>query len=179
LAQDILQHFAGLRGLLHAPASELNGIKGLGPAKQAELMAVIELARRALAQEMSQQAVLDSPATMMDFVRLQIGNKPHECFMVIFLDVKQRLIAFEEMFRGSLASTSVYPREVAQRALQLHSSAVVLAHNHPSGDVSPSPADIQLTSKLRAALALLDIRVLDHVITGPDRALSMAEQGLL
>lgn len=179
LAQDILTRFAGLRGLLHAQAPALALIKGLGPAKQAELMAVIELARRALAQELAQQSVLDSPATMMDFVRLQIGSKPHECFMVLFLDVKQRLIACEEMFRGSLSSTSVYPREVAQRALQHSASAVVLAHNHPSGDVTPSPADIQLTSKLRAALALLDIRVLDHVITGPDRALSMAEQGLL
>ena len=179
LAHDVLTHFSGLRGLLHADARALAGIKGLGPAKQAELMAVVELARRALAQELSQQAVLDSPATMKDFVRLQIGSKPHECFMVLFLDVKQRLIAFEEMFRGSLTSTSVYPREVVLRALQHQASAVVLAHNHPSGDVLPSQADIQLTSKLRAALALLDIRVLDHVIAGQDRVLSMAEQGLV
>ena len=179
LAQDILLRFSGLRGLLDADSPALMGIKGLGPAKRAELMAVVELARRALTEQMRQQAVMDTPAVMMDFVRLQIGAKPYESFMVLFMDAKQKLIAFEELFRGSLTSTSVYPREVALRALHHSACSLVLAHNHPSGDVAPSQADIQLTAKLRAALALLDVSVLDHVIVGRDRALSMAEQGLL
>lgn len=179
LAQDILQHFSGFRGLLHANQASLSGIKGLGPAKQAELMAVLELARRALAEQMRQQSVMDTPATVKDFIRLQIGSKPYESFMVLFLDAKQTLIASEELFRGTLSSTSVYPREVALRALHHHASSLVLAHNHPSGDVTPSQADIQLTAKMRAALALLDISILDHVIVGRERSLSMAEQGTL
>ena len=179
LAQEIVTQFSGVRGLLHADARALQGVKGLGPAKRAELMAVVELARRALAEQMMQKPILDRPTTMKDFVRLQIGSKEYESVLVLFLDAKQKLISFEEMFRGSLTSTSVYPREVALRALYHHASAIVLAHNHPSGDVSPSTADVSLTSKMRAAMALLDVVVLDHVIAGPDQVLSMAEQGML
>jgi len=179
LAQDILDRFGGLRGLLDAPGDALESIKGLGPAKRAELMAVVELTRRALAEQLKQQPVMDSPTAMMDFVRLHIGSKPYESFMVLYIDAKQRLIAFEELFRGSLSSTSVYPREVAQRALFHHASGLIFAHNHPSGDVTPSQADIQLTARLQAALALLDVRVLDHVIVGRDHAMSMAQQGLI
>jgi len=179
LAQDILQRFGGLRGLLHADLKALSGIKGLGPAKQAELMAVLELSRRALAEQMKKQPVMNTPAALKDFVRLQIGSKAHESFMVIFLDVKQTLIASEEMFRGSLSATSVYPREVALRALHYQAACLVLAHNHPSGDVTPSQADVALTAKMRAALALLDVVILDHVIVGPDRSVSMVELGLM
>jgi DNA repair protein RadC len=179
LAQEIVDSFGGISGLLHADAKSLKSIKGLGPAKQAELQAVLELSRRALAQQMTQKPILDTPATLLDFVRLQIGSKPYESFMVIFIDATQKLIAFEELFRGTLTATAVYPREVAMRALHHHAAGVILAHNHPSGEVQPSHADQTLTAKLRAALGLLDIQVLDHVIVSQDKALSMQAEGLL
>lgn len=179
LAQDIVDAFGGISGLLHADVKALASIKGLGPAKQAELMAVVELSRRALAEQMTQKPILDVPATMLDFVRLKIGSKPYESFIVLFVDATQKLLAAEELFRGSLSATTVYPREVALRALHHHAAGVILAHNHPSGDVQPSHADISLTGKLRAALALLDIVVLDHVIVSHDQALSMSAEGLL
>jgi DNA repair protein RadC len=179
LAQEIVDQFGGISGLLHSDGRALKSIKGLGPAKQAELQAVLELSRRALAQQMTQKPVLDTPATLQDFVRLQIGSKPYESFMVIFIDATQKLIAFEELFRGTLHSAAVYPREVALRALHHHAAGVVLAHNHPSGEVKPSHQDMALTSKLKAALGLLDIVVLDHVIVSEQHAFSMHEEGVL
>lgn len=179
LAQEIVDGFGGISGMLHADAKSLANIKGLGPAKQAELMAVVELSRRALQEQMAQKPILDVPATLLDFVRLKIGSKPYESFMVLFVDATQKLIAAEEMFRGSLSVTTVYPRDVALRALHHHAAGVILAHNHPSGEVEPSHADMSLTSKLRAALGLLDIVVLDHVIVSHDKALSMSAEGLL
>ncbi len=179
MAQDIVDKFGGISGLLHADADALKSVKGLGPAKKAELMAVVELSRRALAEQMVQKTVLDVPATLLDFVRLKIGSKPYESFMVLFVDATQKLIASEELFRGTLSHTSVYPREVALRALHHHAAGVILAHNHPSGEVQPSHADQSLTAKLRAALALLDIVVLDHVIVSHDKALSMSAEGML
>jgi DNA repair protein RadC len=179
MAQEIVDKFGGISGLLHANSDALKSIKGLGPAKKAELMAVVELSRRALAEQMKEQPLLDMPATMLDFVRLQIGSKPYEVFTVLFIDAKQRLLAAEEMFRGSLMTTSVYPREVALRALHHHAAGVILAHNHPSGDVQPSQSDISLTAKMKAALGLLDIVVVDHVIVSQCKALSMASEGML
>jgi DNA repair protein RadC len=179
LAQEIVDGFGGISGLLHADVKSLQSIKGLGPAKQAELLAVLELSRRALLEQMTQKTILDAPATLLDFVRLKIGAKPYESFMVIFVDATQKLIASEELFRGTLTATAVYPREVAIRALHHHAAGVILAHNHPSGEVQPSHADISLTAKLRAALGLLDIVVLDHVIVSQDKALSMQAEGLL
>jgi DNA repair protein RadC len=179
LAQEIVDKFGGISGLLHANSDALKSIKGLGPAKKAELMAVVELSRRALAEQMAEKPLLDMSSVVLDFVRLQIGSKPYEVFAVLFVDAKQRLIAAEEMFRGTLMSTSVYPREVAMRALHHHSAAVILAHNHPSGEVQPSQSDISLTARMKAALSLLDILVLDHVIVSPDKALSMSAEGLL
>ena len=180
MAQELLQAFGGIGGLLHAGADDLKRIKGLGgSAKRAELLAVMELARRALAAQLQARPVLDNPAAMCQCVQLQLAGRPHEVFAVLFLDVRHRLIALEELFRGTLARTSVYPREVALRALHHHASAVVLAHNHPSGSVQPSPADLALTRQLQATLALLDISVLDHVIVAPGQSLSMAQQGLL
>ncbi|MCZ8252268.1 MAG: DNA repair protein RadC [Hylemonella sp.] len=179
LAQELLDHFGGLSGLLHADAAALESIKGLGPAKRAELVAVLELARRALAEQLRERAALDSPQAVKDYLQLQLASKKHECFAVLFLDNQHRLLALEELFRGTLAQTSVYPREVVLRALHHHAAAVVLAHNHPSGTVQPSRADETLTQALKAALALIDVRVLDHVIVAPGLALSMAEKGLL
>jgi DNA repair protein RadC len=179
MAQEIVDKFGGVSGLLHADTKSLQSIKGLGPAKKAELMAVVELSRRALAEQLAQKPILDVPSVMLDFVRLQIGSKPYESFMVLFIDATQKLLASEEMFRGTLGSSSVYPREVALRALHHHAAGVILAHNHPSGEVQPSQSDISLTAKMKAALALLDIVVMDHVIVSRDQALSMAAEGML
>ena len=180
MAQEVLDSFGGLAGLLHASADDLKRIKGLGgSAKRAELVAVLELARRALAEQLRTQPVFETPGAVKDYVQLQLGQRPHEVFAALFLDSQHRLIALEELFRGTLTQTSVYPREVALRALHHHAAAVVLTHNHPSGHVQPSRADEVLTQTLKTALGLLDVRVLDHVIVGPGQALSMAEQGLL
>lgn len=171
--------FGGIGGLLQASSSDLSRIKGLGPAKCAELIAVMELARRALAQQLRTRQVFDSPDAVKHYLQLHLAHKPHEVFAVLFLDSQHRLLALEEMFRGTLTQTSVYPREVVLRALHHHAAAVVLAHNHPSGSVQPSRADEALTQTLKSALALVDVRVLDHVIVAPGQALSMAEQGLV
>jgi DNA repair protein RadC len=171
--------FGGVAGLLHATAADLARIKGLGPAKRAELVAVLELARRALAEQLSERTVLQSPTDVKHYVQLHLAAKHHEVFAVLFLDAQHRLLALEELFRGTLTQTSVYPREVAVRALHHQAAAVVLAHNHPSGSVEPSRADEVLTQTLKASLALIDVRVLDHVIVAPGHALSMAERGLL
>ncbi|MES2424347.1 MAG: DNA repair protein RadC [Pseudomonadota bacterium] len=180
LAQQLLDTFGGIAGLLNTGADDLKRIKGLGgPAKRAELLAVLELARRALAQQLKTATVFASPNAVKDYLQLQLSARPHEVFAVLFLDAQHRLLALEELFRGTLTQTSVYPREVVLRALHHQAAAVVLAHNHPSGSVQPSRADEALTQTLKAALALVDVRVLDHVIVAPGNALSMAEKGLL
>ena len=171
--------FGGIAGLLHTSASDLERIKGLGPAKRAELVAVLELARRALAQQLREREVFDSPDTVKHYLQLHLAAKGHEVFAVLFLDAQNRLLALEELFRGTLTQTSVYPREVVLRALHHQAAAVVLAHNHPSGSVQPSRADEALTQTLKTTLALVDVRVLDHVIVAPGQALSMAEKGLV
>ena len=171
--------FGGIAGLLHATADDLKRVKGLGPAKRAEIVAVLELARRAMAQKLQEREVFADPNAVKHYMQLYLANKQHEVFAVIFLDVQNRLLAMEELFRGTLTQTSVYPREVVLRALHHQAAAVVLAHNHPSGTVEPSRADEALTQTLKAALALIDVRVLDHIIVGPGQALSMAEKGLL
>lgn len=178
MAQELLDAFGGFHGLMQASETQLRRIKGLGPAKRSELLAVLEIARRVLAQRMSERNVLDSPQAVMDYLRLHIGHKPHEVFAVLFLDAQNQLLAFEEMFRGTLAQTSVYPREVVQRALHHGCASVVLAHNHPSGVTEPSRADEMLTQTLKAALALVDVRVLDHIVVGGGGCISMASRGL-
>jgi DNA repair protein RadC len=171
--------FGGIAGLLHATADDLRRVKGLGPAKRAEIVAVLELARRAMAQQLRDRTVLDNPSTIKEYLQLHLAARPHEVFAVVFLDVQNRLLAMEEMFQGTLTQTSVYPREVVVRALHHAAAAVVLAHNHPSGTVQPSRADEMLTQTLKSALALVDVRVLDHIIVAPGQALSMAEKGLV
>ena len=180
LAQQLLDHFGGMAGLLQASAEDLRRIRGLGgTAKRAELLAVLELARRALAQQLAQRPAFVKPQALKDYVQLHLAARPHEVFAVLFLNSRLQLLALEELFRGTLTQTSVYPREVVQRALHHHAGAVVLAHNHPSGDVEPSRADEVLTQTLNAALALVDVRVVDHIVVAPGRALSMAERGLI
>jgi DNA repair protein RadC len=176
---DLRGGFGGIAGLLHATADDLRSVKGLGPAKRAESVAVLELARRAMAQKLQEREVFADPDTIKHYLKLHLAARSYEVFAVIFLDNQNRLIAMEEMFRGTLSQTSVYPREVVIRALHHSAAAVVLAHNHPSGSVQPSRADEALTQTLKAALALVDVRVLDHIIVGPGQALSMAETGLI
>ena len=186
LAQELLElpsttsgGVGGVAGLLNATAADLQRIKGLGPAKRAELLAVLELARRALSQRLQERTVLDSPQAVRDYWQLHLAARSHEVFAVLFLDAQYRMLAMEELFRGTLTQTSVYPREVVLRALHHQASAVVLAHNHPSGSVQPSRADEMLTQTLKSALALVDVRVVDHVIVAQGQTLSMAERGLV
>jgi DNA repair protein RadC len=143
------------------------------------LLAVLEISRRALSQQLQSRPLFDSPHSVRQYLQLQLGAKAHEVFAVMFLDSQHRLIAFEEMFRGTVTQTSVYPREVVVRALSLHAVAVVLAHNHPSGSAQPSRADEVLTQSLKSALALVDVRVLDHFVVTAQQACSMAEMGLM
>jgi DNA repair protein RadC len=179
MGQELLDQFGGVAGLLHTGADALQSIKGLGPAKRAEIVAVLELARRALSAQLKQQTLFDSPEAVRDYLQLQLGSRPYEIFAVLFLDSQHRLIVLEELFRGSLTQTSVYPREVVVRALALNAASVVLAHNHPSGTAEPSRADEALTQTLKAALALVDVRVLDHFVVTSTEAVSMAQRGLL
>jgi DNA repair protein RadC len=178
-AQQVLERCGGLAGLINADPDLLKSIKGLGKAKQAELLALMETARRALAQQLAAAPVFDSPQRVKDFLGLQLGERPQEVFAVLFLDVQHRLIRLEELFQGTLTQTSVYPREVARRALMLNAASVVLAHNHPSGVAEPSRADEFLTQSLKTALALIDVRVLDHLIVGRGQVVSLAERGLM
>ena len=179
LAQQVLDQCGGFAGLLNSEPDKLKAIKGLGPAKRAELLAVMETARRALAQQMAAAPVFDSPGRVKDYLGLQLAGRPQEVFAVLFLDGQHRLLRLEEMFHGTLTQTSVYPREVLRRALLLNAGAVVLAHNHPSGVAEPSRADEYLTQTLKTALQMIDVRVLDHIIVGQGQVVSMAERGLL
>jgi len=179
MGQELLNKFHGVAGLLHTRHEELKGIKGLGPAKCAELMAVLELARRALTEQLKEKTLFSTPQEVRNYLQLQLGSRPHEIFAVLFLDSQHRLIVLEELFRGTLTQTSVYPREVVIRALALNAASVVLAHNHPSGAAEPSRADEMLTQTLKTALGLVDVRVLDHFVVTSTRAVSMAELGLL
>jgi DNA repair protein RadC len=178
LSQELLAT-NGIAGLLQATPASLKRVKGLGPAKQAELLAVFEIARRAMLQRLQEREAFHTPDAVKQYLQLQLAHKNHEVFAVLFLDSQNRLLAMEELFRGTLSQTSVYPREVVLRALHHQAAAVVLSHNHPSGSVQPSRADEALTQNLKASLALVDVRVLDHIIVGQGQSLSMAEQGLL
>ena len=179
LAGDVIQACGGMAGLLNIEPGKLKAVKGLGPAKRAELLAVMELARRALSQKLKAAPVFDAPGQVKDFLALKLGGRPQEVFMVLFLDGQNRLVHSEEMFFGTLTQTSVYPREVVRLALRYNAGAVVLAHNHPSGVAEPSRADEYLTQTLRTALRLVDVHVLDHIIVGQGQVVSLAERGLM
>jgi DNA repair protein RadC len=169
----------GLRGLLADPAERTRGSKGLGAAKRALLLAIAELGRRYAQSALARGAALTSPADAQGYLAAQLRDRAHEVFACLFLDTRHRVIAFEELFRGTLDGASVYPREVAKAALRHNAAALILAHNHPSGVAEPSAADLAITRRLKDALALLDVRVLDHVIVGDGACVSMAESGVL
>jgi DNA repair protein RadC len=179
LAAVVLDRCGGFAGLLNATPQALQAIKGLGPAKRSELLAVVEMARRALTQQMRDAPVFDAPQNVKDYLALHLGGHEREVFAVLFLDGQHRLLKLEELFSGTLSQTSVYPREVVKRALSLNAGAVILAHNHPSGLAEPSRADEYLTQTLKSALQLVDVRVLDHLVIGRGQVVSMAERGLL
>jgi DNA repair protein RadC len=179
LARDVLVQFGGLTALFASPLAEFCRVKGLGEAKYAQLQAVLELTRRALGEELSVRSALNSPRTVQEYLRLTLAALPNEVFYVLFLDAQHRLIAGEELFRGTLTQTSVYPREVVKQALHHNSAAVIFAHNHPSGVAEPSRADELLTQALKSALDLVDIKVLDHLVIAGNAAWSFAEKGRL
>ncbi len=179
VARELLGRHHGLAGLFGEPLAKLAGANGVGPAKAAKLKAGVELARRLLREEMSYGDVLTSPEAVRDYLRLTLASLPHEAFVVLFLDSQHRLLAADELFRGTLAQTSVYPREVVKAALERNAAAVIFAHNHPSGVAEPSRADELLTQALKQALALVDIRTLDHFVVAGHRVVSFAERGLL
>ncbi|MFN3305131.1 MAG: RadC family protein [Roseateles sp.] len=179
LAQSLLDRFGGWAGLLAASVQDLGQVKGLGPAKRAEIAAVLEIARRSLGQRLAEKPAMNEVDTVKTYLRLHLGGLGHEVFAVLFLDAQLRLIAMENLFQGSLTSTTVHPREVVKRALALGAGAAILAHNHPSGHAEPSKADELLTQRLSEALALVDVRVVDHLVVGADEVVSFAERGLL
>lgn len=181
LARELLACFDGnLPRLAEATLKEIAAVPGMGPAKAVQLKASLELARRALSAEMSDRDLMSSPTAVRDWLRLKLGGLGYEVFGALWLDAKNRLIVWEELFKGTLSQTSVYPREVVKRALAHNAAAVLLCHNHPSGVAEPSQADELLTQNLKQALALVDVRVLDHfIVAGSARPLSFAERGLL
>jgi DNA repair protein RadC len=181
LARELLASFDGdLARLAAADTKELSRLPGIGPAKAAQLAAALELARRALVGTMKVRDALASPEEVRNWLQLSIASLPHEVFVALWLDAQNRLICSEELFRGTLTQTSVYPREVVKRALEHNAGAVILAHNHPSGLAEPSRADEVLTASLKAALAMVDVKLLDHfIVAGSARPLSFAERGLI
>ena len=179
LARHLLSRFGSLRTLLEADQVSFSQELGLGPAKYAQLQAVLEMGRRHLAERLRRNSVLESPQAVRDFLKAQLRHELHEVFGCLFLDTKHRVLGFEVLFRGSIDSASVYPRQVVKRALAHNAAALILCHNHPSGIAEPSPADRVLTRRLKEALGLIDVRVLDHFIIGDGEPLSMVEYGWL
>jgi DNA repair protein RadC len=177
LARHLLLQFGSLRALMEADQRTFSRQLGLGPAKFAQLQAVLEMARRHLAERLRRDSVLDSPLVVRDYLKALLRHEPHEVFGCLFLDAKNRVLAFEALFRGSIDTTSVYPRQVIKRALAHNAAALILCHNHPSGIAEPSQADRALTKRLQKALDLIDVKVLDHFIIGEGDPLSMSEYG--
>lgn len=179
-AVDVARGLLVCSGSLSALFSaEIGSLADLQPEAAARLHAAAELVRRALREKLSSSAALSAPGVVRDYLRLILHGRPHEIFVVVYLDAQHRVVASEELFRGTLTQTSVYPREVVKRALHFNAAAVIFAHNHPSGVAEQSRADEQLTSALKQALALVDIRVLDHFVVAGNSTLSFAEKGLL
>jgi DNA repair protein RadC len=178
LARELLKKYDGVTHMLEAGA-ELEAIKGLGPAKRAQFAAAIELVRRSLQEKLKETAPLTSPGAVRDYLRLRLASRKEEAFLCIWLNAQHKAIDIEEPFRGTLTQTSVYPREIVKAALRLNAAAVIFAHNHPSGVAEPSRADELLTRDLASALALVEVKVLDHFVVAGSHTVSFAERGLL
>jgi DNA repair protein RadC len=179
LARDLLTGFGSLNGIFTASREAMTAVHGMGDSKFVQLQAIFEMSRRALQEQMRERDTLTSPQAVRDYLMLRLGSLQREVFMVLFLDAQNRVVATEELFAGTLTQTSVYPREVVKRALHHNAAAVIFAHNHPSGVAEPSRADELLTKALKEALALVDVKVLDHFVVAGNTALSFAERGLL
>ena len=179
LARRLLRRFGGLRSVLHAEAAELNAVRGVGRSRSAIILAMPELARRYFEDSLPAGETIRSPADTEAFLQARMRHLGHELFCCLYLDNRHRVLRFDEMFRGTIDGTSVYPREVVKEALEVNAAAVILAHNHPSGVAEPSQADERITRRLKSALELVDIRLLDHLIIGDGKSTSMASRGLL
>ncbi len=179
LARDLLREFGGLRSLLESDQTRFCRARGLGMAKYCQLQAVLEMAKRHLSETMTRDSALTNPRTVRDYLTAQLRHRQQEVFAVLFLDSQHRLVAFEELFYGTIDSASVYPREVAKQALAHNAAALILAHNHPSGVAEPSQADKCITRHLKEALNLIDVRVIDHMVIGDNEIVSFAERGLI
>jgi len=177
LARDLISEYGGLRALFQADHARFCRTRGLGDAKFAQLQAVLELAHRHLGEALSRDDALQNPDDTRRYLRARLREYPYEVFACLFLDTRHRVIACEELFRGTVDGASVHPREVVRRALQHNAAALILAHNHPSGVAEPSQADRRITDRLRDALALVDIRVLDHIVVGDQESVSFAQRG--
>jgi DNA repair protein RadC len=177
VARSLLARFGSLRAMLDATPEDFDGVRGVGPAKRAQLLAIMELARRALAEKVRERPLIDSPEAVEDYLRLLIGSRPYEVFICLFLDTRHRLIRSEENSRGSLTRMAVYPREIVRRALTLNAASLIVAHNHPSGAVKPSASDRQLTRVLRETLTLIDVQLIDHLVIGANDTFSFARAG--
>lgn len=178
LAQDLLVEFGSLRALLKADQAGFCQAKGLGLAKYAQLQAVLEMSRRHLEEGVRRGQLIQNPKDVEQYLALKMREYPFEIFGCVFLDNQHRVICFEEMFRGTINSANVHPREVLRKAMELNAAALILVHNHPSGCTEPSQADQMITQRLKQVLELIDVRILDHFIVG-DRVVSMAERGMV
>jgi DNA repair protein RadC len=179
LSQHLLTHFGSLRGILNATQRDLGATPGIGDARVATLRAVREIARRFFEETLPIGEVIRSPADTETFLLARLRDRPHEVFCCLYLDNRHRVIRFEELFRGTIDGTSVYPREVVKQALTVNAAAIILAHNHPSGVAEPSQADERITRRVKSALELVDIRLLDHLVIGDGVSTSLASRGLL
>jgi DNA repair protein RadC len=179
LARMLLARFGGIRGVLNAPGRSLQALHGIGPGKSAILLATRECCCRYLQEKLLSGKPIGSPADSTKFLLARLRDRPHEVFCCLFLDNRHRVIAFDELFRGTIDNTTVYPREVVKQALLRNAAAVILAHNHPSGVAEPSEADRLITRRIRDALDLVDIRLLDHFVIGDGTSVSLANRGLL
>ncbi len=179
LAGDLLSHFGSLNALLNTSLTQFTQVPGLGSAKYAQLQAVVELTRRYLRESLDHGDSMTSPSCVREYVHSRLKGRPHEMFCCLYLNTQNQVIEFEELFRGTIDSASVYPREVVKQALNHNAKSIIAVHNHPSGHAEPSHADIAITKRLHQALELIDIQLLDHIIVAGNRVISMAEQQLL
>ncbi len=178
IARDLLNEYGGLRQVLNAEPGTLASMPGLGPAKSAQLQAVLELGKRYLEQKLKREGPLTSPAQAAEFLIYQLRDQPREVFAIVYLDNRHHVLLYDELFYGTLNGATVHPREVAKSALRHNAAAVIVAHNHPSGIAEPSQADTTLTVKLKEALNLVEVRLLDHLVIGDGEFVSMSDRGL-
>lgn len=179
LSRALLQHYGSLKALLSADVSEFCKFNGMGKAKYAQLHASLELSKRFFEEEMQSEPLINNPKACQAYLKHALGNRPYETFAILYLDTQHRVLKFEELFTGTLDAAAVYPREVVRKVIDQCCAAVVLCHNHPSGSVNVSDADRDITLRLQEALALVDVKVLDHLIIANNKVVSFAEHGLL